>query len=145
MNNRSIKFRAYDTKNKKWLAAVPSIEYLLDDDDGCISHHDIDEESAIFTYPHNLLGNDFNGRVVWQQYTGLKDKNNKEIYEGDIVEASHIDYKFGPEYTRCLENCSGLIKWYHSYWAIGEYKLFIMEDDSLNVIGNVFETPELLK
>jgi hypothetical protein len=47
--NREIKFRARDTKNNKWLDSVPSIEYLLDDGDHSISHHDIDDESSILS------------------------------------------------------------------------------------------------
>ena len=42
--NRETKFRAWDSKNKKWLQSVPSLEYLLDDPDEGVSHHDITEE-----------------------------------------------------------------------------------------------------
>lgn len=128
---REVKFRAWDTKNKKWLFAVPCLEYLLDDDDACISHHDIDPESAIYKYPSNILGEDFGGRIVWQQYTGLKDSTGKEIYEGDIVDWGAK----GPTEVRWISELDGYdwTGWHPNYTYGGK------------VIGNIFDNPELLQ
>lgn len=76
----------------------------------------------------------YNGYDDWEQYTNLKDKNGKEIYEGDI-----IDF-FGEKYP--------VIYRAGCFWA--EYSktqkdhLFLYATDS-EVIGNIHENPELVK
>ena len=79
--------------------------------------------------------------VLVMQYTGLKDKNGVEIYEGDIVKG--VDFKLHVEYI-------SQAKWHkNGYWyaynkdnkGIG----FLNSIELIEVIGNIYENTELLK
>lgn len=65
----------------------------------------------------------FNGEVM--QFTGLLDKNGKEIYEGDIVIGEN-KVLFVVEW------------WERGQWSIAGFK-------DIEVIGNIYENPDLLK
>ena len=86
------------------------------------------------------------GEVELMQYTGLKDKNDKEIYEGDIV--SFEDSDGGYEYPDLVVN-TGIVE----YGELGFYFTnriavdmgdFYIKDgrcDEVEVIGNIYENP----
>lgn len=95
-------------------------------------------------------------RLKIMQYTGLKDKNGKEIYEGDIAKVidrtytdcskskiSSIDKLFGvicfEDYSFCLKCVGGD----NDGWK----RLFVWLDENaeFEVIGNIYENPELLQ
>lgn len=70
------------------------------------------------------------------QYTGLKDKNGKEIYESDILYCLKCYYRLERHNNGCYE-----------LYEIGTEKMFILENElhTVEIIGNIYENPELLE
>ncbi|MFT8407942.1 YopX family protein [Liquorilactobacillus satsumensis] len=128
---REIKFRAWD-KTHKILANVLEIDFYI----GKVA---LDDGEAVWALG---LKN-----VVLEQYTGLKDKNGKEIYEGSLV-----------KYTEDGDSFISEVK----YFGNDDYPAFDIEAPSafyfesnvlssgvanncLEVVGNIHENPELLE
>lgn len=79
-------------------------------------------------------------RFELMQFTGLKDKNGKEIYEGDIL-THHYHHENG-----VMEFNERRASFELKYFQDGSYQeMFLIEAPHFEIIGNVYETPELLK
>lgn len=118
---RELKFRVWLHNSKEWgnvacleiFNATGKLEYLYQDQ------------------PYTI-----------QQYIGLKDKNNVEIYEGDILKwhpgdsnLSEVIFQNGSFFAKGI-NWSG-------HWYLGDYNNNFEMD--FEIIGNIFENSELLK
>jgi len=87
----------------------------------------------------NLHGYDDSCCLNLMQYTGLKDKNGKEIYEGDVIEGNLIKYSPLPT--------MGTIVWDKEFASFANQNeagnTLLFEIDRIKIIGNIYENPEL--
>ena len=119
---REIKFRAWD-KNTKIM----------------IHWDDLVKSRISFRNFRWALLSENSENFELMQYTGLKDKNGVEIYDGSIIRFVLGDYNIR-EYVEEVVYSDG------AFWC-GNWLLFDakMNDDNLEVLGNIYENPELLE
>jgi len=114
-----IKFRAFDKVERKWVKPKGngiSFPYAIS------PRKSWDKRLALFGIPNA----DYE-RIHWMQSTGLLDKNGKEIWDGDIVK--HKD---------------GRVE--QVLFVFNSFKgLYIDSDTLLEVIGNIYDNPELVE
>jgi len=141
---RSIKFRAWDKKSKK-MRIIDSIAFHG------LGHFDIPtlDIKLINLWGYDIIEDKYfiirrdPEQFKLLQYTGLKDKNGKEIYEGDVVKYLDGEFSFIAK-----------VAWSDWMWyleGINPKESFMFDDVADNetadieIIGNRFEHPHLLE
>lgn len=125
---RDVKFKAWDKEHKRWTnySIADDLPRFYDKHTGCWK---TDKEGK---------------RFVLSQYTGLKDKNNREIYEGDVIKAISFARWIGVvEYSD--ENQAFIFDDLDKKYR-GKSTVFMNQfDDGFEILGNIYENPKLLK
>ncbi|MDO4720942.1 MAG: YopX family protein [Peptostreptococcaceae bacterium] len=127
---RNLKFRAFLKSNRKMYDVL-----ML---------NIIDQKALI----ENAEGREYAkmSEIELIQYTGLKDRNGQEICEGDVLKAIDIELEDG----FFIGGFAGYVEWDAPAFVFksgrnGEYADPLNHTDEFDVIGNIFENPELLR
>ncbi|HEC64930.1 hypothetical protein LCGC14_1098170 [marine sediment metagenome] len=121
---REHKYRAWDKKEERMY--LPDAKIKMRDEDSWL----VDSIHAV-----NISLRDEG--IIWMQYTGLKDKNGKEVYEEDLLEVYCGNTKQSGLYeVKDLRSFYEALDTNDNYLRIDEL--------NLEVVGNIYENPELL-
>lgn len=155
--NREIKFRAWNIEESKMFSNDETAIYAFSAKFGEPAEMSLREINRVFKK---------NDHISWMQFTGLKDKNGKEIYEGDILsiegEYTEIvtDEGQGPTYSTLefyevifengafcikIKEKDGLFPYYSPYATLDHLLTDEISNKDIKVCGNIHENTELLE
>lgn len=135
---REIKFRGKSHDNEGKIEGEWIYGYLIAPDQIMVWDEDKSVGQAFQVYPETV-----------GQFTGLQDKNGKEIWEGDIVKWERDDLEnMGDSIVHSAGK--GEIVWISEVAMFGfkqphRYGHIMMEDSVFEVIGNIHDNPELIQ
>ena len=129
--SRDIKFRVWDTKFLKF-SFPEEMDSLIG---GYISNPRACRANPKTKPIAAFVLQDLNGRYKLQQFTGLKDKNGKEIYEGDILEGNSI---YVCEFSALRKSAGFRMR------SLKTGKYYNLYFSFLEIVGNIFENKQLL-
>ena len=147
---RKIKFRAWDEQQQ---IMHNDFQFVKTGDEGNDWIVFTSDKQTLTTIPHPLENPFFSQQLKIMQFTGLHDKNGKEIYEGDILNqkvhkeqnnwASEMIHKPENAFPISFKNGSFVDECNR---PIGEWIVNIVSHQvEFEVIGNIYENPELLE
>jgi uncharacterized phage protein (TIGR01671 family) len=133
MLKRQIKFRAWDKNNKCWANLNELSDWGSASFTACIGFGNN-------KYPYHTFRIESDDRYIIQEFTGLLDKNGKEIFEGDILQHTKADgTKIIKGYVEFLRGGYRVVrKELDTTWPLLGYA------KNCEVIGNIFENTNLL-
>ena len=123
---REIKFRVWSKTERRWVT-----NQIVVDCRGIPLIHFLEITDLNKQINHIYLSDNY--EPVIQRFTGLKDKNGKEIYEGDILR-----YLISNRLIKVIFINGG-------FACQGGYPLFGYVENDVEIVGNIFENPDLLK
>ncbi|HAO6129924.1 TPA: hypothetical protein IQB06_001305 [Listeria monocytogenes] len=130
---REIEFRGKRIDNGEWVYG----NLMQFEDSATFIFADERKGASTLTYAHFIINNmhAIDEKTI-DQYTGLKDKNGKKIFEGDIVDISVYD---------CLDwsSIKGKVVFLNGAWLVEDVGHFAItlqsETNEIEIIGNVHE------
>lgn len=141
---KDFKFRAWHEESEMWLIITgfetwgSNGEFMSDG----------------YSFDGMFFDGDYIGHkdIILMQYSDLKDKNGKEICEGDILSFVTFDYNgFNHEYKGVVKCSHGMFQiWendHNEFYGVDEAFLLhwvVDQDEEIEIIGNIYDNPELL-
>ena len=130
------KFRAWDSVKKKF------VEHFFITENGLICN--MEKQTSDYNFPMPVEKSE----LILMQSTGLKDKNGKEIFEGDILKVANNDSSWFEVVKYDHDKAMFISKEVNLKYEVPEtplYDLFSPYPFKVEVIGNIYENPELLE